>query len=155
MRSTTRLLLMLTCLLPLAAQADAWLKGKAEGPQILPVDSAFQLMPVERDADALRVSWFISKGYYLYRERMQFRVIDPRGDKLGQARMPTGVPHDDPYFGTVHIYRGGDNLAISLPLTTHAEQPRKLEVRYQGCAEAGVCYPPQTRILDIPPVQKK
>ena len=153
MRSLSRLLpllLVLPCLLPLAAQADPLLKSKIEGPQVLPVDAAFELMPVERDAHALRVSWFISKGYYLYRERLQFRVIEPQGSTLGKAQMAAGERHNDPDFGNVHIYRGG-NLVVTLPLMARAENVRKLEVRYQGCAEAGVCYPPQTHIVDIPP----
>ncbi|MGH8506623.1 MAG: protein-disulfide reductase DsbD domain-containing protein [Stenotrophobium sp.] len=149
-KHTARFLLMtLLALSPLIANAGPWLKTPADGPQILPVDSAFQLMPVEHDAHALRVSWFISKGYYLYRERMHFRVIAPQGAVLGKPELPAGERQNDPGFGIVHVYRGSD-LAIKLPLKAGAQAPGKLEVRYQGCAEVGVCYPPQTRIVDIP-----
>ena len=143
------LLVTLLGLSPLIANADPWLKTPADGPQILPVDPAFQLMPVERDARALRVSWFISKGYYLYRERMHFRVIAPRGAALGKPQMPAGERQDDPGFGVVHVYRDS-NLVIDLPFKSGTQRPSRLEIRYQGCAEAGVCYPPQTRIVDIP-----
>lgn len=143
------LLIALLSLSPLIANADPWLKSSAEGPHILPVDSAFQLMPVEHDAHALRVSWFINKGYYLYRERMHFRVLDPQGVTLGKPQLPTGERQNEPGFGIMHVYRGSD-LVINLPLKAATQTPSKLEVRYQGCAEAGVCYPPQTRIVDIP-----
>ncbi|MGH8456728.1 MAG: protein-disulfide reductase DsbD N-terminal domain-containing protein [Stenotrophobium sp.] len=150
MRSFKSLLLVLLCALPFAASADVWLKTQTPAaPQILDVGEAFELMPVERSGRHLTVSWFISKGYYLYRERMHFKVIDPQGERLGMPKFPASETHHDAHFGDVHIYRGG-RISVELPLAKSASPPRQLEVSYQGCAESGVCYPPQTKILDIP-----
>src|SRR5690606_4913860 len=64
----------------------------------------------------------------------------------GELQLPDGIPHEDEFFGAVETYRG--ELAALLPGT--AEGPRTtLTVKYQGCADLGICYPPQTRTLEV------
>ena len=124
-------------------------KPKADSP-FLPVDQAFEIQPLEKKDGGLVVSWRIAPGYYLYRKRLAFRVLAPEKLKLDDAVLPHGVKVEDEYFGAVEIYR---DALLKVPLPARAALPKqlKLKVSYQGCAEAGLCYPPQERVLELTP----
>ena len=111
----------------------------------LPVDQAFELQPLEVRDGQLLVSWRIAKDYYLYRHRLKFSLVEPSGATLAAALLPAGEKHQDEHFGETEIYR--DRLEARFPLPA-GKVPVKLKVVYQGCADAGLCYPPQTRTLD-------
>jgi thioredoxin:protein disulfide reductase len=128
-----------------AAAAPGLLPGKK--PDFLPVDEAFAIQPLERRDGTLRVSWRIAKDYYLYRDRLSFALREPRGATLGTPALPQSEPYEDEHFGSTQVYRG--TLVVALPLATAANGPVSLTVGYQGCADAGLCYPPQTRTLEL------
>jgi thiol:disulfide interchange protein DsbD len=116
-------------------------------PEFLPVDQAFELQPlVWKDDGTLEVSWRITKNYYLYRDRLKFTVVAPASLKLGKPVLPPSLPYEDEHFGTTQVYR--DKLVVQLPFTKEAKGGVSLKVVYQGCADAGLCYPPQTRTLE-------
>ena len=116
-------------------------------PEFLPVDQAFELQPlVWKDDGTLEVSWRIAKDYYLYRDRLKFTAAAPHAASLGKPALPPSLPYEDEHFGTVQVYR--DKLVVVLPFAKAAKGEVKLTVVYQGCADAGLCYPPQTRALD-------
>jgi thiol:disulfide interchange protein DsbD len=116
-------------------------------PEFLPVDQAFELQPlVWKDDGTLEVSWRIARDYYLYRDQLKFSAAAPASLKLGEPVLPPSLPYEDEHFGTTQIYR--DRLAVQLPFTKQAKGGVKLTVVYQGCADAGLCYPPQTRTLE-------
>lgn len=142
-----RAALLLIALLPGAALAASGLLSQPAGePEFLPVDEAFQLQALERGGRGVVVGWRIAKDYYLYRDRMKFTLVSPTGTAV--PVLPAGVPHHDEHFGTVTVYRG--DLAVPLTLSQAAAKgPVKLTVVYQGCADSGLCYPPQTRTLDL------
>lgn len=117
-------------------------KGQVE---FLPVDQAFELQPLERRDGKLIVSWRIARDYYLYRDRLKFTLVEPAGAKLGAAQLPAADQYRDEYFGETDIYR--DRLQAELPLAGAKAGAVKLTVAYQGCANAGLCYPVQTRTL--------
>jgi thiol:disulfide interchange protein DsbD len=130
------------CALLLAAQAQTpWPKKPGAEVSMLPADQAFRLLGAERHGEALTVSWDIAPGYYLYRQRLHF---EPANALLPE--LPQGQPYHDEHFGDVEIYRG---ILQARLRTRGPAQPRQLRVSYQGCADAGVCYPPQTRTLDL------
>lgn len=114
--------------------------------RFLPVDQAFQLNASWED-NALSVRWYVRPGYYLYRHRLGFKAQDAT---LGEPVLPEGEAKEDPYFGHVVIYR--DELLVSIPVVK-AGDTITLEVRYQGCADAGYCYPPQKRTVNVVNVQ--
>ena len=115
-------------------------------PEFLPVDQAFELQPLVWKADGtLEVSWRITKEYYLYRDRLKFSAAAPHASKLGKPVLPASLPYEDEHFGTTQVYR--DKLVVQLPLAKDADGEVKVTVVYQGCADAGLCYPPQTRTL--------
>lgn len=133
--------------LSVAAAADGLLPKKSGLPEFLPVDQAFELQPLERTEGRLEVSWRIAKGYYLYRDRLKFSPAAPASLKLDAPKLPPSQAHDDEHFGTMQVYR--DKLVVALPMSKAPKEPLSVTVVYQGCADAGLCYPPQTRTLEV------
>lgn len=144
------LLLAVSCILPgFAIAGSLWHADKTNGvPDILPVDQAFQLQAVERTERGLKLGWIVATGYYLYRERISVAVAEPATTRIPAPKLPAGEKHHDEHFGDVHIYRGGSYDA-EISGGKSLAQVRKLKISYQGCSESGVCYPPQTRIVDV------
>jgi thiol:disulfide interchange protein DsbD len=141
----------LLCAMLLAGSAAAdgfWpSKGASASNGLLKADQAFRLIAAERDGDSLKVSWDIAPGYYLYRKRLGFQVAQPQGGKLEAPVLPTGETVRDEHEGSTEIYR--DSLQAVLHWPRGAAAPQQLRVNWQGCAEAGVCYPPQSRLIDV------
>lgn len=105
--------------------------------QVLPVEQAFDAS-VTQKGNQVSVTWTPQDGYYLYKKSLK---IVANGVPLSVV-LPEGQPKEDPNFGTVEVYHS----AVVGQATAAGST---LEVRYQGCAEAGVCYPPQTKILSL------
>jgi len=129
--------------------------------EFLPVKLAFK--PTVTYADgALAVRYEIAPGYYLYRDRLGFESATP-GVSTGPASYPVGLDHEDDYFGKQVIYRGEIVIGVELAFDG---PPRDFEVKLklQGCADGGLCYPPQTWVTPVavstataaaaPPVQE-
>lgn len=141
--------LLLAGLCALAAPAFAGSLLNHDTPEkILKVDDAFRLLPLERDGQTLHISWEIAPGVYLYRERMTFEALEPKGAHLPKPTLPKGEAHHDDHFGNVHVYRNM-TLSANFKLPSSGKMPSRIRVSYQGCADAGICYPPQIRILDM------
>ncbi len=111
---------------------------------LLPVEQAFVLEAQATSADRIALRWKIAPGCYLYRH--QIRVQSDAGFTAQAPQIPAGEPHQDEYFGRVETYRNA--LTVNLPGEAHGASTT-LKVRYQGCADAGICYPPQTRTLTV------
>jgi len=107
-----------------------------DSPDILPVDDAFNLT-VMRTGGQLNLLWQIQPGYYLYRHRISIKG----SDRLGKPIVPAGIDKSDEYFGDVEVYY--ESLQVDVPVAGEIQEV--IEVEYQGCAEIGVCYPPQKR----------
>ncbi len=93
--------------------------------------------------DAIEIDWSIEDGYYLYREKMSFES-STAAVVLGEPEMPEGLEHEDEFFGKQQIYRG--NFFVRVPFTINGDRPDSMEfvLKSQGCADMGLCYPPQT-----------
>ena len=105
----------------------------------LPVDEAFTLHVEQPDAGGAVLRWDIAPGYYLYKERLRFAGLPPGNE----PQLPPGEPYHDEYFGDSRIYR--DSLEVQLPDADLAS----LELGWQGCADAGLCYPPQSGTVEL------
>ncbi|WP_256898957.1 protein-disulfide reductase DsbD [Pseudomonas syringae] len=112
----------------------------------LPVRQAFQLSLIETTPESIKLRLVATDGYYLYRHRFQFRT-EPVDIGLGEAQLPKGEQKHDEYFGDVEVYHG--ILDIDLPRKPGEQRPFTLAVTYQGCADKGLCYPPETERLTI------
>jgi thiol:disulfide interchange protein DsbD len=112
----------------------------------LPVREAFQLNLIDTTPESIKLRFVANEGYYLYRHRFQFRT-EPADIGLGAAQLPDGEKKHDEYFGDVEVYHG--ILDIDLPLKPGDNRAFTLVVTYQGCADKGLCYPPETERLSI------
>lgn len=108
----------------------------------LPPEQAYRYA-VRSEGDRIFVSWTIEPGYYLYKKRMAVASA-LSSVQLGEPEWPRGEDHEDEFFGRQEIYRG--KVEIPVPLKAAGARPAKLpiELKFQGCADAGLCYPPLT-----------
>jgi len=134
------LLLLVLCLSALADEAF-----------LLP-EQAFQVAAQAAGADAVRVRWTIAEGYYLYQGKFRFTAQTP-GIALGTLALPPAETKQDPYFGEMQVYRRQVEVLLPLTRETGSADTLTLEVTSQGCADAGLCYPPERQplTLSLPP----
>lgn len=114
----------------------------------LTADQAFQVAASAAGPDGVRLHWQIADGYYLYRSRIHVKTASPV--QLGELQLPQGKSQTDEYFGTQQIYERA--LSATLPVARSAGSGAvnlAIDVTYQGCAHAGLCYPPITKTLDV------
>ena len=123
------------------AQSTNALAALQQGSQFLPVEQAF-VMDFRQQENKLQVSFTIADGYYLYKDKFKFVGIDAA---FSHPQYPKGVMITDEYFGESEVYF--HQVVLDIPLSQLGSEAM-LKVRFQGCAEAGLCYPVQT--LDIP-----
>ncbi|ALR03689.1 protein-disulfide reductase DsbD [Xylella fastidiosa] len=116
---------------------------------LLPVEKAFVVGVKALDRHHVLVHWKIAEGYYLYRHRIAVRVLNDGVLKSdSKLNLPNGYKKNDSYLGDVEIYRGS-LTAVRSVLPVKGVHKLTLQVNYQGCADAGVCYPPQVRTLHV------
>jgi thiol:disulfide interchange protein DsbD len=135
-------------LLPLCAALSLLAPAAVRADDFLDPEVAFKYSVRMVDAQTVEVGFNIVKGYYLYREKFKFSA-EPDSVKLGEAKFPKGIEKTDEFFGKVEIYHG--NLRILVPVASAAPGLASIKFKtvYQGCAEAGICYPPQERVSDL------
>jgi len=117
------------------------------GGKFPPADQVFHFKATP-GAHRVGLSWTIRRGFYLYRSRIH--VVPLSGTVIGTFTLPRGVTKVDPYFGREQIYRiaVAGELAVKRGTTT-VPGDAALAVTYQGCADAGLCYPPITQTLTV------
>ncbi len=108
-------------------------------PEPLRPEQAFQYTVAAEGQDII-VHWRIEPAYYLYRERMSFVPAD-EGTVFGTPVMPEGQLYHDEFFGDMHVYR--NEALVRIPVTRAPAGPVRFSIRSQGCADLGLCYPPQ------------
>ena len=112
----------------------------------LPVSEAFKLNLIESTPTNIKLRFVPTDGYYLYQHRFAFKT-DPADITLGPVQLPPGEPKHDEYFGDVQVYHG--IVDVDVPRPADAQRAFTLVVTYQGCADKGLCYPPETVRLNI------
>lgn len=115
---------------------------------------AFGLKITAPNTGSLKAHFAIAPGYYLYRNKIHFRLVSPHhGVTLGPVAMPPAFVEHNPYLGTLIIYK--KSFVLPLPLTgARGGQRLTIVAHYQGCALRGICYPPVTRTLQLALPQK-
>ncbi|MGS1134282.1 protein-disulfide reductase DsbD [Rhodanobacter sp. UC4439_H6] len=106
----------------------------------LPVEQAFSYGVKVSADNTLTITWDIAPGYYLYRHQLKF---EDKTGPIADVRMPDGEPIEDDFFGKSEVYH--NHVAV----TVAAGTARTLNISWQGCAEAGLCYPPQHATLNL------
>ena len=119
---------------------------KTEG-GFLPMDQAFVFSAASSSPDRVTLRWEVADGYYLYRDKLKVVAVDGAAT-LGAPQLPAGKLHVDEYFGEQVVYY--EELVANVPVSAPAGTRRlALDVSYMGCADAGLCYPPTTRRIDV------
>ena len=141
--------LLLTLLLWLSA-------GFAQALQpddLLRPEQAFILELATLGPEQVVAQWIIAEGYYLYRERMRFETDQP-GIGLQSVNFPEGVPIVDEFFGPMEVYYDQARIILNLQRDPGSPNHLELTVHSQGCAEVGICYPPEQRqfTIELPPL---
>ncbi|HDX4392160.1 TPA: protein-disulfide reductase DsbD, partial [Enterobacter hormaechei subsp. steigerwaltii] len=112
----------------------------------IPADQAF-VFDFQQNQHDLSLTWQVKEGYYLYRKQVS---ITPAKANVGALQMPAGEWHEDEFYGKSEIYR----QRLSVPVTVNqADKGATLTVTYQGCADAGFCYPPETKVVPLSEVK--
>jgi thiol:disulfide interchange protein DsbD len=118
------------------------------GDDFLPPDEAFRFAAIPDGPDHVRLIWQIADGYYLYRTRVKAATTSNQA-QLGALEMPTGETKSDEYFGKQEIYHHELVAGVPVARASAAELALPLQVTYQGCATAGLCYPPITKEITV------
>lgn len=143
---TSILALVLFALAGLADAKPWWMRGvESNETDFLPPDVAFRVS-ASVDGNLVRVRWVIADGYYLYRQRIGIKAESP-DLVLAQPTLPKGILKTDPYFGNQEIYHQQVEATAAYTRIDAGAHPLEIKVTYQGCAEAGLCYPPITKAL--------
>lgn len=143
-RTLALLAIMLAGITMATAPARAGLLSDDGSTGLLPADQALRLQSVVADNGHLIVGWQLANGCYLYLSSLALEVD---GKKLPITPVD-GTPEwiDDPERGHVQVFRGDVRLRSVDAVTT---TPANATVRYQGCAEGRVCYPPKTVTVPV------
>ncbi len=126
----------------------AWCAPWANAEHFLSPDQAFSFSAKLSSPDHLQLRWDVAPGYHLYRDRIKVSVL-PAHILLGHYALPKGVMLNDPAFGKMRVLEGENVLTI--PFSVQGKAPATLDVKatYQGCANAGVCYPEQSKTVPV------
>ena len=110
--------------------------------QFVPADRAF-VFDFQQNQHDLNLTWQVKDGYYLYRKQIS---ITPSQADIAEVKLPPGVWHEDEFYGKSEIYR----KQLTIPITVNqAKSGATLTITYQGCADAGFCYPPETKTVPL------
>jgi thiol:disulfide interchange protein DsbD len=116
--------------------------------ELLKPEDAFRFTARALGPDTIEAKFTIADGYYLYRDKIHF-TVDPVAAGLVAPLLPAGKPKKDQFFGEVQTYR--DSLVVNISLNKGAPpgQQLVLKAESQGCADLGICYPPNVQQVTL------
>jgi len=130
----------------LATPKPFWLRGSESNEQdFLPPYVAFRVA-AHVDGREIKLRWIIADGYYIYRDKIQVEAASP-GLVVEAPLLPAGVKLTDEYFGAQQVYFNEVVVPVTFQRSDYGAHPPQLRVTYQGCAKAGLCYPPMAKVL--------
>jgi thiol:disulfide interchange protein DsbD len=116
----------------------------ADDDDFLRADEAFKPTLTVTDGK-IEAHWKIADGYYLYRDKFRVTSETP-GVVLGDALYPPSDTKSDPNFGDIEVYH--HDVMLTVPVSGGSGDTA-IKLTYQGCAESGLCYPPQKKTLNV------
>lgn len=133
----------------LSSLGDSLLGGGER--EFLSPDEAFRYSASLDNNGNILANWTIAEGYYLYKDKFAFNT-DTAGVQLGKVSLPEGKMHTgilpDGTEGEVEVYM--NTLSILIPVDNAPAAGRiAFTAKFQGCADAGICYPPMTKKVDL------
>ena len=114
----------------------------------LPVDEAFKPILIPLDGNTIEVSIRVASGYYLYKDKISAEIQSDQV-QLSRIELPAGELKNDEYFGEMEVYHKDVFGRLLLIRATSESIDLHIDLKYQGCADGGICYPPTTRTLNV------
>jgi thiol:disulfide interchange protein DsbD len=119
-----------------------------------PPEQPYRFQARAIDHDALQLTWQIAEGTYLYQERIEISLAQAGDVALGEITLPRPTikkdsPRPDGTIGDVAVYYDRIELPVPLLRTTEEAREIQLQVKFQGCADQGICYPPETKLVTL------
>ncbi len=144
-------LLLLFAFFCTSASADSALSSLSgdEEEEFLDPDVAFVVTAKQGDDGTIKTNWLIQDGYYLYKDKISVAPVDESQIRLGELPLPEGEEKEDEYFGLIVSIDHEFNADIPITHLATNEDAVDLIFKYQGCAKAGLCYPPITKTLRV------
>ena len=137
------LFVLVLATLSVSAQAQSPLSAYTQQQtEFLPVDEAYQLSVIGDGETQALLQWLIAPDYYLYRHAFDAKARTANGEVELTLAVPDGLAKTDEFFGDVEVYYGAVDASLELAETAELIE---LSITYQGCADAGLCYPPETK----------
>ncbi|MEL0306930.1 MAG: protein-disulfide reductase DsbD domain-containing protein [Halieaceae bacterium] len=131
---------------PKAYSQNSLAEALQQQSEFLPVREAYQLDSALTRDGALRLYWQNTDGYYLYQHAFKVRSLNGDTPASLAIDLPPALSKTDEFFGEVQVYYNAADLTVRLP---EGAESLTVAVTYQGCADAGLCYPPETETLSI------
>ncbi len=113
-----------------------------------PVDEVFIPEVFVVDGNTVELGIRIIPGFYIYKDKISVRSLSPDA-KTGRLDLPQGEIKVDAYFGEMEVYHDSIIAPLSIARATPDAMDLDIEVKYQGCADGGLCYMPQTRVFTV------
>ena len=113
-----------------------------------PVDEVFFPELFAVDGNTVELGIRIEPGFYIYRDKLTVRALNDNA-QAGRWDLPQGTMKTDEYFGEMEVYLDSFLAELAIARATPEAMELELEFGYQGCAEGGLCYMPQTRVLTV------
>jgi thiol:disulfide interchange protein DsbD len=133
---------------PANAVLDNLLGSPGGNNEFPPVDEVFIPDVFPLDGNSVEIGFRIEPGFYLYKDKISVRSLSETA-RAGKPDLPTGKMKTDEYFGEVEVYLDSIIAPLAIARATPAAMELELEVGYQGCADGGLCYMPQTRVFKV------
>jgi thiol:disulfide interchange protein DsbD len=156
MRALLARFLLLVSLLSLSAlvqaQSGSLVGGQspfgqsASSLKFLPVEEAYRVELEVQPDHSLRIFWVIADSYYLYQHRFSFTLTDAAGEVPVAVELPPALQREDEFFGEVQVYYQQADILL---VPERVPGVATLILGSQGCADAGLCYPPQTQYFTV------
>jgi len=128
---TIKITILIILILPVTLLAQQVLKPQ----EAFPVSISYQ-------NNVLQITHEIQKGYYLYKDKISYSALNDDFE-LGKIKLPNGIEYTDEFFGATEIYRSGFTHYLPINIKNESIDTFNIEVNSQGCADIGLCYPPQ------------
>lgn len=147
-------------LLTLIVLSLIWLSNTAyavDEKDLLSAEQAFKLTLIRSDDHTVAAHWQIADGYYLYKKRIKAKLAEESNFSISKLNFPAGILVEDKEFGHVEVFRNDLTVYIELannPKTSQSPINNELILKYQGCADVGVCYSPIKIKRDLADVKR-
>lgn len=127
--------------------APALVQAAIDPDDLLPIDEAFALTASASEHGRIEFTWKIEDGYYLYRHRMSVQPVDSSFTS-NPLQLPSGERKTDAFFGEVETYRDSVTAVLTGAAASGVGSV-EFNVKYQGCADIGICYPPHSKRVTV------